>query len=154
MGPPARPKKRTGTSKYDFIKVRHTVAERPMPSGIVYHIYPQMPPLPPCHEPGSTVLPSEEASPIMAGHLVVAEFSVNAKIPRYSHVSRISHKSCSSAVSGRGFCKCGESWCHRCLQVKVWLGADRDHYYILSRFLICRMLTVTRIPYIKVCGGH
>jgi hypothetical protein len=37
------------------------------------------------------------------------------------------------------------------LQVKVWLGEDLDHYYILSRFLICRMLTVTRIPYIKVC---
>jgi hypothetical protein len=35
-------------------------------------------------------------------------------------------------------------------QVKVWLGEDLDHYYILSRFLICRMLTVTRIPYIKV----
>jgi hypothetical protein len=38
-------------------------------------------------------------------------------------------------------------------QVKVWLGEDLDHYYILSRFLICRMLTVTRIPYIKV-GRH
>lgn len=25
-----------------------------------------------------------------------------------------------------------------------------DHYYVLSRFLICRMLTVTKIPYIKV----
>lgn len=36
------------------------------------------------------------------------------------------------------------------LQVKVWLGDNMDHYYILSRFLICRMLTVTKIPYIKV----
>jgi hypothetical protein len=25
-----------------------------------------------------------------------------------------------------------------------------DHYYVLSRFLISRMLTVTRIPHIKV----
>jgi hypothetical protein len=35
-------------------------------------------------------------------------------------------------------------------QVKVFLGSNRDHYYILSRFLISRMLTVTKIPYIKV----
>jgi hypothetical protein len=34
-------------------------------------------------------------------------------------------------------------------QVKVWLGDNLDHYYVLSRFLICRMLTVTKIPYIK-----
>eukprot|EP00878_Enallax_costatus_P038547 GHUV01043859.1.p1 GENE.GHUV01043859.1~~GHUV01043859.1.p1 ORF type:complete len:171 (-),score=14.88 GHUV01043859.1:173-685(-) len=39
------------------------------------------------------------------------------------------------------------------LQVKVWLGENMDHYYILSRFLICRMLTVTKIPYIKVNDG-
>ncbi|KAK9863060.1 hypothetical protein WJX84_002161 [Apatococcus fuscideae] len=32
------------------------------------------------------------------------------------------------------------------VKVKVWLG---EHYYILSRFLISRMLTVTKIPYIK-----
>ncbi|VVB13600.1 unnamed protein product [Arabis nemorensis] len=30
-------------------------------------------------------------------------------------------------------------------QVKVWLG-DADHYYVLSRFLVSRMLTVTKIP--------
>jgi len=36
------------------------------------------------------------------------------------------------------------------LQIKVWLGENMDHYYVLSRFLICRMLTVTKIPYIKV----
>jgi hypothetical protein len=35
-------------------------------------------------------------------------------------------------------------------QVKVWLGDKLDHYYVLSRFLICRMLTVTKIPEIKV----
>ncbi|WIA30378.1 hypothetical protein OEZ86_000464 [Tetradesmus obliquus] len=34
-------------------------------------------------------------------------------------------------------------------KVKVWLGENMDHYYVLSRFLICRMLTVTKIPYIK-----
>ena len=36
------------------------------------------------------------------------------------------------------------------LQVKVWLGETQAHYYILSRFLISRMLTVTKIPYMKV----
>jgi hypothetical protein len=35
-------------------------------------------------------------------------------------------------------------------QVKVWLGDTKDHHYILSRVLISRMLTVTKIPYVKV----
>ncbi|CAN8264787.1 unnamed protein product [Cochlearia groenlandica] len=33
------------------------------------------------------------------------------------------------------------------VKVKVWLGDNADHYYVLSRFLVCRMLTVTKIPY-------
>ena len=36
------------------------------------------------------------------------------------------------------------------LQVKVWLGENQDHYYVLSRFLISRMLTVTKVPMNKV----
>ena len=36
------------------------------------------------------------------------------------------------------------------VQVKVWLGEGMNHYYVLSRFLISRMLTVTKIPYMKV----
>uniref|UniRef100_A0A0E0I0A6 2-phosphoglycerate kinase n=1 Tax=Oryza nivara TaxID=4536 RepID=A0A0E0I0A6_ORYNI len=32
------------------------------------------------------------------------------------------------------------------VKVKVWLGENADHYYVLSRFLLCRMLTVTKIP--------
>lgn len=28
-----------------------------------------------------------------------------------------------------------------------------SHYYVLSRFLISRMLTVTKIPYMKVSRG-
>ena len=28
----------------------------------------------------------------------------------------------------------------------MWLGENADHYYVLSRFLVSRMLTVTRIP--------
>ena len=31
------------------------------------------------------------------------------------------------------------------MQVKVWLGTNADHYYILSRFLISRMLLVTKV---------
>lgn len=33
------------------------------------------------------------------------------------------------------------------VQVRVWLGG---HHYILSRYLISRMLTMTRIPTSKV----
>ncbi len=39
------------------------------------------------------------------------------------------------------------------LQVKVWLGENQDHYYVLSRFLISRMLTVTKVPMNKVRSG-
>ena len=35
-------------------------------------------------------------------------------------------------------------------QVKVWLGENLSHYYVLSRFLISRMLTVTKIKHTKV----
>lgn len=35
-------------------------------------------------------------------------------------------------------------------QVKVWLGDNLDHYYILSRFLVSRSLTITKIPSTKV----
>eukprot|EP00884_Botryococcus_braunii_P006300 jgi/Botrbrau1/15671/Bobra.4_1s0053.2 len=35
------------------------------------------------------------------------------------------------------------------VKVKVWLGENQSHHYVLSRFLISRMLTVTKIPYIK-----
>lgn len=31
----------------------------------------------------------------------------------------------------------------------MWLGPQRDHYYVLSRFLISRMLTVTKVPPLK-----
>ncbi|XVF54955.1 hypothetical protein PTKIN_Ptkin05aG0222300 [Pterospermum kingtungense] len=31
------------------------------------------------------------------------------------------------------------------VKVKVWLGDNADHYYVLSRFLLSRMLTVTKI---------
>nr|XP_010322010.1 uncharacterized protein LOC101248109 [Solanum lycopersicum] len=32
------------------------------------------------------------------------------------------------------------------VKVKVWLGDNDDRYYVLSRFLLTRMLTVTKIP--------
>ncbi|THG09814.1 hypothetical protein TEA_010590 [Camellia sinensis var. sinensis] len=31
------------------------------------------------------------------------------------------------------------------VKVKVWLGDNADHYYVLSRFLLSRMLTVTKL---------
>ena len=30
------------------------------------------------------------------------------------------------------------------VKVKVWLRENADHYYVLSRFLLSRMLTVTK----------
>lgn len=38
------------------------------------------------------------------------------------------------------------------VKVRCWLGDKLEHYYILSRFLLSRMLTVTRIPQYKVGG--
>ena len=45
--------------------------------------------------------------------------------------------------------------CRLCLsaQVRVWL-CGMDHYYVLSRYLISRTLTVTKIPYVKVRLMH
>lgn len=39
------------------------------------------------------------------------------------------------------------------VKIKVWLGENLDHYYILSRFLISRTLTVTKVPQDKVRLG-
>lgn len=36
-------------------------------------------------------------------------------------------------------------WFCCAIQVKVWLGENADHYYVLSRFLLSRMLTVTKV---------
>eukprot|EP00899_Mesostigma_viride_P008482 jgi/Mesvir1/17635/Mv08857-RA.1 len=32
------------------------------------------------------------------------------------------------------------------VKVRVWLGEQHNHYYVLSRFLVSRMLTVTKMP--------
>lgn len=37
--------------------------------------------------------------------------------------------------------------CLLLFQVKVWLGDNADHYYVLSRFLLSRMLTVTKVQH-------
>ena len=34
-------------------------------------------------------------------------------------------------------------------QVKVWLGDHADHYYVLSRFLLSRTLTVTKVSSLR-----
>jgi hypothetical protein len=31
------------------------------------------------------------------------------------------------------------------VKVMVWFGENADHYYVLSRFLVSRMLTVTKV---------
>jgi hypothetical protein len=36
------------------------------------------------------------------------------------------------------------------VKVKVWLGENLEHYYILSRFLISRLLTMIKLPQQKV----
>ena len=36
------------------------------------------------------------------------------------------------------------------VKIRVWLGEGQEHYYILSRFLISRTLTVTKVPQDKV----
>ena len=36
------------------------------------------------------------------------------------------------------------------IKIKVWLGDHHKHYYILSRYLICRILTFIRVPQDKV----
>lgn len=36
------------------------------------------------------------------------------------------------------------------VKVRVWLGGKLNSHYVLSRFLISRMLTVTKIPHNKV----
>ncbi|XP_057475181.1 uncharacterized protein LOC130763304 isoform X2 [Actinidia eriantha] len=44
------------------------------------------------------------------------------------------------------FCTRNASSKYDFVKVKVWLGDNADHYYVLSRFLLSRMLTVTKIP--------
>lgn len=45
-------------------------------------------------------------------------------------------------------CTSVEAWVSG-MQVKVWLGTNADHYYILSRFLISRMLLVTKVLHFR-----
>lgn len=40
--------------------------------------------------------------------------------------------------------------CNFCDQVRVRLEQPSGNYYILSRYLISRVLTVIKIPYVKV----
>ncbi|GAB4825915.1 hypothetical protein Ancab_008782 [Ancistrocladus abbreviatus] len=51
-----------------------------------------------------------------------------------------------SASKSGGFSTPNASSKYDFVKVKVWLGDNADHYYVLSRFLLSRMLTVTKIP--------
>lgn len=37
------------------------------------------------------------------------------------------------------------------IKIKVWLGTDKTHYYILSRYILSRTLTCAKIPQDSVC---
>ena len=38
------------------------------------------------------------------------------------------------------------------VKVKVWLGQNADHYYVLSRFLLSRMLSITNVQsFLSLC---
>ncbi|KAL9274811.1 2-phosphoglycerate kinase-like protein [Drosera capensis] len=50
------------------------------------------------------------------------------------------------AARPSGFASRNASSKYDFVKVKVWLGDNADHYYVLSRFLLSRMLTVTKIP--------
>ncbi|KAL9249748.1 hypothetical protein AKJ16_DCAP17121 [Drosera capensis] len=51
-----------------------------------------------------------------------------------------------AAARPSGFASRNASSKYDFVKVKVWLGDNADHYYVLSRFLLSRMLTVTNIP--------
>ncbi|PSR93330.1 Cyclin-F like [Actinidia chinensis var. chinensis] len=67
------------------------------------------------------------------------------------------HESCSEAeeeereetstdfsIAAVKFCTRNASSKYDFVKVKVWLGDNADHYYVLSRFLLSRMLTVIK----------
>ena len=40
------------------------------------------------------------------------------------------------------------------VKVRVWLGEHWDHYYVMSRFLLSRMLTAANVPKKQVSPWH
>lgn len=50
-------------------------------------------------------------------------------------------------------CKATPSSNYDYVKVKIRLGSQLEHYYILSRFLLSRMLTVITLPQHKVAPG-
>lgn len=63
-----------------------------------------------------------------------------------SNCNPSSSSSAASIPSGRRPATRNASSKYDFVKVKVWLGDNADHYYVLSRFLLSRMLTVTKIP--------
>lgn len=76
--------------------------------------------------------------------LTSVRFSSRNTSSKYDFVKVNSSSSSSLSVS---FPRKSESFENFLLQkqVKVWLGDNADHYYVLSRFLLSRMLTVTKV---------
>lgn len=59
----------------------------------------------------------------------------------------------STGLAGAGASAGAASSNYDFVKIKVRLGTHLEHYYILSRFLLSRMLTVITLPQHKV-GGH
>ncbi|XP_020586039.1 uncharacterized protein LOC110028504 isoform X2 [Phalaenopsis equestris] len=75
----------------------------------------------------------------------ISALSVSASLPS-STCESLENKSDSAAIPSARFPARNASSKYDFVKVKVWLGDNADHYYVLSRFLLSRMLTVTKIP--------
>ncbi|GAB4858807.1 hypothetical protein Ancab_010285 [Ancistrocladus abbreviatus] len=67
-------------------------------------------------------------------------------VAKPSNSEDIEQKAEEATLPSGGFSTRNTSSKYDFVKVKVWLGDNADHYYVLSRFLLSRMLTVTKIP--------
>lgn len=75
----------------------------------------------------------------------ISALSVSPSLPSSTCESSENKTESASSPSAR-FSARNASSKYDFVKVKVWLGDNADHYYVLSRFLLSRMLTVTKIP--------
>ncbi|XP_020672553.1 uncharacterized protein LOC110092375 [Dendrobium catenatum] len=75
----------------------------------------------------------------------ISKLSVSVSLPSSTGES-LENKADSASIPSARFSARNASSKYDFVKVKVWLGDNADHYYVLSRFLLSRMLTVTKIP--------
>ncbi|KAI0524912.1 hypothetical protein KFK09_004302 [Dendrobium nobile] len=75
----------------------------------------------------------------------MSKLSVSVPLPSSTGES-LENKADSASIPSARFSARNASSKYDFVKVKVWLGDNADHYYVLSRFLLSRMLTVTKIP--------